>query len=69
MITLQVRRIANNAPSDPSRSSIKRLATAVTIPCMVFASTIGIYVMYNFQTFGSWEPSYSKTINSMGYSP
>ena len=36
---------------------------------MVFASTIGIYVMYNFQTFGSWEPSYSKTINSMGYSP
>ena len=33
------------------------------------AGTVALYALYNLKTFGSWEPSYSKTINSMGFSP
>ena len=48
---------------------IQRLAPLVAAPGISFAGTVAIYALYNLQTFGSWEPSYSKTINSMGFSP
>jgi hypothetical protein len=47
----------------------QRLLPIIVAPGIAFASTVALYVLYNLRTFGSWEPSYSKTINSMGFSP
>ena len=52
--------------NDPN---LQRLAAIVATPGMAFAGTVALYALYNLKTFGSWEPSYSKTINSMGFSP
>ena len=49
--------------------NLQRLAAIVAAPGMAFAGTVALYALYNLKTFGSWEPSYSKTINSMGFSP
>ena len=49
--------------------TIRGLAPIFAGPGIAFASTIAMYAAYNLQTFRTWEPSYSKTINSMGFSP
>ena len=57
-------------PQRPTTAPIlQRLTPVVAAPGMAFAGTVALYALYNLQTFGSWEPSYSKTINSMGFSP
>lgn len=69
LLTFQIKgALITSQPTTPSQTA-RRLAKIVSLPIVAFASTLTIYALYNIQTFSSWEPSYSKTINSMGFSP
>ena len=68
LITQVTQVLSNNQPGTSSQTAL-RLSKIVIVPFITLSGTILVYALYNLKTFGSWEPSYSKTINNMGFSP
>ena len=69
LIAFQLKsRLSKTKESSPSKK-ISNLLQLLLAPLLSFAIVVLLYAIYNLKTFGSFEPSYSKTINSMGFSP
>ena len=69
LIAFQLKsRLSKTKESSPSKK-ISNLLQLLLAPLLSFAIVVLLYAVYNLKTFGSLEPSYSKTINSMGFSP
>lgn len=69
LLALQIKHaLSGGQPFNSSRTA-KRLIKSAIGPFITLTGTITLYSLYNLRTFGSWEPNYSKTINSMGFSP
>ena len=69
IIAIQIKSLLSRPENLPLSRRISQCMRVLSVPLVSVTGVVSLYAIYNLKTFGSWVPSYSKTINSMGFSP
>ncbi|MDA7623039.1 hypothetical protein N8645_00745 [bacterium] len=69
MLGIQIKSQLSLSKNLPLTRKISQSIRLLSVPLVFLTGVVSLYAIYNLKTFGSWVPSYSKTINSMGFSP